>query len=224
MAANLPATRPAHTFWLWAVLGCIGLGTAFFALTPSVREGIDLAIAWAKQLMESHKVEGGAVFFLFSALSAMLAFASSAILVPPANLAWGQALTFLLLWGGWVTGAIATYWIGRLAFPLLPHSGFQEKLKKYQDYASRRMSFWMVLLFCIAIPSEIPGYLFGSLRYPFWKFLAAMATAEIGYALGAVIAGEGLLIDKPFFVLAVVGAFVLVALLAGWVLRATKKR
>lgn len=174
--------------------------------------------------MESHGVEGGAVFFLFSALSAMLAFASSAILVPPANLVWGHPVTFLLLWGGWVAGAIAAYWIGRVAFPLLPHSGFQEKLKKYQEYASRRMSFWMVLLFCIAIPSEIPSYLFGSLRYPFWKFLAAIATAESGYALGTVIAGEGLVIDKPFFTLTVIGLFVLVALLAGWVLRATNKR
>jgi len=224
MAANLPATRPAHTFWFWAVLGCIGLGTAFFALTPSGREGVDLAIEWAKQLMESHKVEGGAVFFLFSVLSAMLAFASSAILVPPANLAWGQPVTFLLLWGGWVAGAMAAYWIGRVAFPLLLHSGYQERLRKYQDYASRRMSFWMVLLFCIAIPSEIPSYLFGSLRYSFWKFLAAIATAETGYALGIVIAGEGLLIDEPFFVLAVIGLFILVALLAGRVLRAADKQ
>lgn len=196
---------------------------AYFALTPSVREGLEVAIDWAKQLMESHSVEGGAVFFLFSALSAMLAFASSTILVPPANLAWGQPVTFLLLWGGWVAGAIAAYWIGRLAFPLLLRSGYQEKLEKYQDYASRRMSFWMVLLFCLAIPSEIPSYLFGSLRYPFWKFLAAMATAELGYALGIVIVGEGLLIDKPFFVLAVVGLCVLVALLAGWVIRRANK-
>lgn len=215
--------RPAHTFRFWAVVGCIGLGAAFLFLTPSVGEGIDRAVAWAEQLMERHRLAGAAVFFVFSALSAMLAFASSAILVPPATLVWGQPVTLLLLWGGWVAGAIAAYGIGRLAFPLLRHSGYQEKLEKYQDYVSRRMSFWMVLLFCIAIPSEIPSYLFGSLRYPFWKFLAAMATAELGYALGIVIAGEGLLIDKPFFVLSVIGVAVAVALLAGWLLRANKK-
>jgi uncharacterized membrane protein YdjX (TVP38/TMEM64 family) len=223
MPADSPVMRPAHTFRFWAVVGCIGLGAAFLVLTPSVGEGIDRAIAWAEQQMERHRLAGAAVFFVFSALSAMLAFASSAILVPPATLVWGQPVTFLLLWGGWLVGAIAAYGIGRLAFPLLRHSGYQEKLEKYQDYVSRRMSFWMVLLFCIAIPSEIPSYLFGSLRYPFWKFLAAMATAEMGYALGIVIAGEGLLIDKPFFVLAVIAVAVAVALLAGWVLRANKK-
>jgi hypothetical protein len=29
---------------------------------------------------------------------------------------------------------------------------------------SKRMRFWTVVLFCIAVPSEIPGYLFGGLH------------------------------------------------------------
>ena len=49
-----------------------------------------------------------------------------------------------------------------------------DKLAKYRDYVSQRMKFWAVLLFCIAVPSEIPGYLFGSMHYPFRKFLAGV--------------------------------------------------
>lgn len=196
---------------------------AFLAFSPIAREGLDIAIDWAKTLMEGHRVAGAAVFFLFSALSAMLAFASSAILVAPANLVWGQPLTFLLLWGGWVAGAVVAYGIGRLAFPLLLRSGYQEKLKKYQDYASLRMGFWMVLLFCFAIPSEIPGYLFGSLHYPIGKFVAAIATAEAAYALGTVVAGETLLADTPFLFLAIFGLCVLIAVVAGRLLRAIQK-
>lgn len=169
--------------------------------------------------MERHSVAGALVFFLFSALSAMLSFASSTVLVPSATLAWGQALTFLLLWGGWVSGAMAAFGIGRLAYPLLRHAGYARRLRTYRHYASRHMKFWMLLLVCLAIPSEIPGYLFGSLQYPFLKFLAAITLAEGAYALGVVIAGERLLMDDPLPFLALIGLMVAGAALAGWLLR-----
>jgi len=81
-----------------------------------------------------------------------------------------------------------------------------------------------VLLFCIAIPSEVPGYLFGGVRYPFLKFLGAFAIAEAIYAFGLVVAGENLLAAKPFPLLATVGILIIIALGAGVVLRALKKR
>lgn len=223
MTTNPPAPRPVRSLRFWVVLGCAGLGLALVAFSPAVRESIEEAMGWAKGFMEEQGAAGALVFFLFSALSAMLAFASSVVLVPAASLAWGQPLAFLLLWGGWVAGAAVAFGIGRLAQPLLRHTGYEDKLEKYQDYASRRMRFWMVLLFCLAVPSEIPGYLFGSLRYPFLKFLAAIATAEAAYALGVVVAGESLLTDRPIPFLAVIGLLALVAVLAGWGLRATGK-
>jgi uncharacterized membrane protein YdjX (TVP38/TMEM64 family) len=135
---------------------------------------------------------GAAVFFLFAAISAMLAFTSSVVLVPPANLVWGKFITFLLLWGGWIAGAIAAFGIGNVARPLLVRLGYQETLDEYQQFVSKRMKFWTAFLFCIAVPSEVPGYLFGGLRYPFLKFLGAIAIAEAIYAFGIVIAGQNL--------------------------------
>ncbi|WP_232431431.1 TVP38/TMEM64 family protein [Cupriavidus sp. UYPR2.512] len=192
-------------------------------LSPPFKGFADQAIDWARATMEQHPGAGALVFFLFSAVSAMLAFASSVVLVPPATEVWGKPLTVVLLWGGWLLGAAAAFGIGRLAYPLLARSGYADKLAKYQDYVSQRMKFWAVLLFCIAVPSEIPGYLFGSMHYPFRKFLAAMAIAEAGYAFGIVVAGESLAIDRPLPFFIAVGILAVVAVLAGLVLRAVRK-
>jgi hypothetical protein len=73
--------------------------------------------------------------------------ASSAALVPSANLVWGKPVTFLLLWGGWVTGAAIAFGIGNLARPLLIRLGYEKVLKKYQQLLSKRMRIWLVLLF-----------------------------------------------------------------------------
>ena len=47
----------------------------------------------------------------------------------------------------------------------------------------------MVLL-QLALPSELPGYLFGLLRLRFTTYLAALALAEIPFAVGTVLVGE----------------------------------
>ncbi len=43
------------------------------------------------------------------------------------------------------------------------------------------------------MPSEIPGYVLGTLRYRFWLYLAALAIAELPYALGTVYLGASFL-------------------------------
>ena len=69
-------------------------------------------------------------------------------------------------------------------------------------------------------PSEIPGYVFGGLHYPFWKFVAAISIAEAIYALGVIIAGESLLEAKPGALATTIGIMVVVAVGAGMLLRA----
>lgn len=216
-------TKKGHALWPWIVLAAVVLLVALLH-TPFFNNFVVDVTDWAQGLMKTHPVLGGVVFFVFSALSAMLAFASSAVLVPPANLAWGKVVTFFLLWGGWTAGAMVAFGIGRLAFPFLIRLGYEEKLEKYRQFVSGRMKFWAVLLFCIAVPSEIPGYLFGAARYPFLKFLAAMAIAESIYALGIVVAGEGLLAAKPSLLLGALGVLIVIVVTAGVVLRMLKRR
>ncbi len=174
--------------------------------------------------MTSHPLLGALVFFLFSAFSAVIAFASSAVLVPSAIAAWGHFITFFLLWGGWMAGAAGAWGIGRLARPLLNRLGYEEKLDTYQKWVGKRMPFWGVLLFCIAVPSEVPGYLFGSVRYSFVKFFAAMGIAEGIYAVGVIVVGENLLTDKPLPLLLAIAAIVLLAAGGGWLLKIMRRK
>ncbi len=213
-----------HSLWFWVAL-VVGVAfVAFLIFSPTFKEWVETAAGWVEDVMTSHPVSGALVFFLFSAISAMIAFASSAVLVPSAIATWGHVITFVLLWGGWMAGAAAGWSIGRLARPLLNRLGYEEKLDKYQKWVGKSMPFWGALLFCIAIPSEVPGYLFGSVRYPFLKFFAAMGIAEAVYAIGVVAVGENLLTDKPIPLLLAITAIVLVAAGGGWLLNVMKRK
>ena len=213
-----------RALWFWIVLGAIVLLSTLLLYSATFKNFIDEATEWAKVFMNAHPISGAAVFFLFAAGSAMLAFTSSVVLVPAANLAWGKLITFLLLWAGWLAGAILAFGIGSVARPLLIRLGHKETLQKYQQFTSKRMKFWAVLLFCFAVPSEIPGYLFGGLHYPFLKFLAAIAIAESIYAFGIVIAGESLVAAKPFSLLAILAGLIIIGATARLLLHLLKKR
>jgi uncharacterized membrane protein YdjX (TVP38/TMEM64 family) len=223
MSKKSPANKRS-ALWFWIALGAIVLLLTLLLYSATFRNFVDEATDWAKAIMNAHPVMGAAVFFLFAGISAMFAFTSSVVLVPAANLVWGKLITFLLLWGGWIAGAITAFGIGNVARPLLVRLGYQETLDKYQHFVSKRMNFWTVLLFCLAVPSEVPGYLFGGLHYPFLKFLGAIAIVEAIYALGIVIAGQNLVADKPFSLLATVAILIVIGLAARLLLRNLKKR
>ena len=219
------ATRkPWRSVWFWLALVAALALAAFLFFSPTFKSWLEAVTEWAEGIMSAHPVGGVVVFFLLSAISAMLAFASSMLLVPPANEVWGKPVTFLLLWGGWTLGAIGAYFIGYFARPLLHRLVQRQTLEKYQELVSKRMKLWTATLLCLAVPSEIPGYVFGGLHYPFWKFVVAISIAEAIYALGVIIAGESLLEAKPGALATTIGILVIVAVGAGMLLRAQRKR
>jgi hypothetical protein len=96
----------------------------------------------------------------------MLAFFSSAALVPAALVAWVPLWTFLLLWLGWIVGGIVSYFAARyLGRPLLAFAGSSRSLARWEERISRRTPFRLALLFQLAVPSEVPGIVLG-LAYP----------------------------------------------------------
>lgn len=210
--------------WLWAIIAIAVIGFVFLITSPVLKGPMDAAIAWTEQRMDDNPALAAALFFLLSMLSATLNFTTSAILVPPANLAWGRTITFLLLWGGYIAGAVIAYGIGRLAHPLVVKLGYEKKLLEYKEFANTRMKFWTVLLICIAAQSELSGYLFGGLHYNFWKYMAAMTIVEALYAWLIVVAGNSLLQASPFMLLLSLAGFVAVALTAGYIVRKMKKK
>lgn len=196
----------------------------FLAFSAALKQRVDAAAVGSIRFATDFPVLGAATFVGFAALSTMLAFASSAVLIPPATAVWGKPGTFLLLWGGWTLGAAAAWSIGRSLTPLLFRLGYGRKLVRYWKMVSTEMAFWAVVAFCVAVPSEVPGYLFGSAHYRFWKFIAAVALAESIYAFVLVILGERLLVFKPSYVLIIGSAFLLVALIVIPVIRQRRDR
>jgi len=70
---------------------------------------------------------------------------------------------------------------------------YEEKIRGWEQELSTRTRFIHILLFQAAVPSEIPGYLLGILRYPFLHYMAALAITELPYAIATVYLGESFL-------------------------------
>jgi uncharacterized membrane protein YdjX (TVP38/TMEM64 family) len=192
------------------VVGLIALGRS----ETLHRELIGVLDA-AKAVMAAHPVGGAVLFLLLSALAAMLGFVSSAVLVPAAVYTWGPAFTMLMLWIGWTIGGLFAYTLA-FAFgrPILSWALGVKQLRRYQHFLSKRPTFLSVLLFQLALPSEIPGYLLGLARYPLFKYLAALMIAELPYAVGTVLLGQGFVErDTAMLVIVcVIGAVALIVL------------
>ena len=175
---------------LFLLLGMLALLFAATALDP-VHDRINQFLEWAKQVIRQHEALGLMLFVILSALSAVFFFLSTAVIIPVAVYAWGKPMTIFLLWGSWILGATLSYWIGR-------HPGRKltkwivkpRKVAQYEKKITARANFPLVLLFQVAVPSEIPGYVLGTLRYRFGKYLSARAIAEVPFAFAAVYLGD----------------------------------
>ena len=127
----------------------------------------------------------------------MVAFFSSAVLSPVAILAWGQGITLFLLWTGWFLGGVVSFCIGRFFGRSVVAAIVDErKIESWEKELGERTRFVHILLFQALVPSEIPGYLLGILRYRFGWYVMALAITELPYALATVYLGESFLEGK----------------------------
>jgi len=165
---------------------------ALLLSVDAVYETLHRALSAAEPLIAGHPYLGPFVFVLFAAASAVLAFFSSALLLPAAVYAWGSTVTFGLLWLGWLLGGICTYALGRgLRGSQHREREISRKFDFYVQSVRGELTFAFVLLLCLALPSELPGYICGYLRVRFRTYFAALALAELPYAVGAVLLGAG---------------------------------
>jgi uncharacterized membrane protein YdjX (TVP38/TMEM64 family) len=148
----------------------------------------------ADVVVRQQPIWGPVVFVLLAALSAMLAFVSSVVLVPAAIRIWGPELCFLLLWTGWFLGALAAYAVGRYAGrPLVERLVRPGALRRYEAWTRSGLSLVPILILQLAVPSDLAGYVFGLVRCRLSIFIPAVALAEIPYALGSVYLGTSFL-------------------------------
>lgn len=177
----------------------VGLGAALalLLLVASSDRAHALAtslVQWGADLIVAHPVAGVVVFLVVSGASAMLAFFSSVPLVPVAVAAWGEWPTVLLLWSAWWLGGVTSYGLGRgLGERVAGLVVSPATLERYGRVLRRRAGFGTVLVFQAALPSEVPGYVLGTLGYRFAPYALALALAELPYAIGGVFLTEGFL-------------------------------
>lgn len=169
-----------------------------------------------EEILSVYPVLSGVLFVILSAFAVFFFFFSSVIFLPSAILAWGEGVTFVLLWAGWVLGGMFTYGIGRwLGKSAIYHFVEREKFDRYTGFVRSDLPFWLVGLFTITVPAEVPGYLFGMARYTWWKFLAAITLAELPFVILAVYAGDTFLEGKYFMlIIAVVLVLIIAAMLS----------
>lgn len=178
----------------------VALLVAFVAIVLAVTTSDALhqafvdVLAIAERLMRAYPRAGMLAFVGLASLSAMLSFFSSSALVPVGVYVWGAQRTMLMLWVGGVLGGTAGYWMARtlgrrIVKRLVPEAPF----RRYETFFRTRAQWRTVLLFRLALQSELPSYVLGVLRYPFRRYLPMMLLGEIPFVFFAVYLGVTLL-------------------------------
>ncbi len=167
-------------------------------------------VEFLKTQAEARPITSVAVFVLFAAVSAMFSPFSSVPLIPPAILIWGDTATLLLVLIGWLCGGILTYLAGFYGInPVLKKFvDLDGKIRFYQDKLSRRAELWLVMLFRLAMPAEVPGYVLGIVRYNFGWYFFATLVSELVFAFATVYGSEAIL-EKRLGLLLVLAIFML---------------
>jgi uncharacterized membrane protein YdjX (TVP38/TMEM64 family) len=222
-SAQGPATGRAPSFRLRAlVLLVLVAGLLVLAWSDPVHSAVLQVFEEAKQIIEEHPLVGALVFTVLSALAAMLAFFSSAVLVPAAVYAWGPVVCAALLWTGWMLGGVLSYGLAyHFGEPVMRWLAPGKSIEKYLVKIRDHVTFGFILLFQLALPSEIPGLVLGLARFPIRRYLMALAVAELPYAVGTTLLGASF-VSRQFGLLLALGVLaVLSATLLG---RALRKR
>jgi uncharacterized membrane protein YdjX (TVP38/TMEM64 family) len=176
------------------IVGTLILVVGLFTASDTLRDRTEETITWIEAIIAQAPVLGMALFVLLAMISAMVAFFSSAVFAPVAIYAWGKAATFSLLWLGWLLGGILSFCVGRfLGRSVAGMIIDEEKIAGWEHELGSKSRFIHILAFQAVVPSEVPGYVLGILRFRFSWYLAALAITELPYAAATVYLGESFL-------------------------------
>jgi uncharacterized membrane protein YdjX (TVP38/TMEM64 family) len=189
------------------------LAVVIVMLTASaaLHDKLVILLQRSQEVLGGHPVGGPIAFVLLAAASALLAFFSSAPIVPAGVVTWGMGTTALLLASGWFLGGLVAYslarWVGRPVVSRLTKPG---RLAAWERRMGRHTPFGVVFLFQLALPSEVPGYVLGLVRYPLHRYAAALLLVEAPFAIITVWIGEEFLARRVVPILAVLAGVALV--------------
>lgn len=202
------------------MLALLCAALAAIAASESLHAALLEVLAASKEIINEHSAAGAALFVLLAAVSAMFAFVSVAVLAPAAVYAWGEPLSMLLLWGGWIIGGAAAYALARFfGRRVVEWASAGAALHRLEKHVRPDAPFGFVLLFQLALPSEIPGYVLGLVRYRFPKYVAALALGELPYAVATIYIGSSFVEAQSALMLALGVALAALSVGAFYVLR-----
>jgi uncharacterized membrane protein YdjX (TVP38/TMEM64 family) len=208
-----------HARRLVAIAALVAVVTVLVLLDP-VHQALVSVLSTAQRLAAGQPVAAASLVVLFAALAAMIAFVSSWIVLPFAVFTWGTVPALALLWVGWLLGGAGSYALGRfVGRPAVGWITSPQVLERYERRISNRSTFGLVLLLQLGLPSEIPGYLLGLVRYPFLWYLLALGIAELVHGIPAVFLGSGLVERQLGLVVAVAVGLAALTLTAAWAVR-----
>lgn len=177
-----------------AVLLLLTILLATLALSDALHAALMQVLSAGEVIVARHPVLGAALFVMFTAVSAMLAFVSAAVLLPVAVFTWGEATSILLLWCGWALGGACSYAVGRyLGREVVKWLTAEALLRRLEQRLGPSTPLGLVFLFQVALPSEIPGYVLGLVRYGFFRYMIVLALVELVYAAAMVELGASFL-------------------------------
>ena len=185
--------RPALTLGRLALVLAVGIALLVTVSSDGIHAFLLGQVTAVGEKVSTHPVWGAVVFVLLSAVSAMFAFFSTGVIVPVALVTWGQMGTLFLLWIGWILGGVCAYTLSRLLGRRVVTALTSGDALAYGDRVSAKAPFRLILLFQLGVPSEIPGYVLGLLRYPFLTYVTALSLAELPYAVATVYLGDSFL-------------------------------
>ncbi len=214
-----------HATWRRAaLLALVTLALAGLASSESMHAALIEVLAASDAVIAGHPVLGATLFVAFAAVSAMLAFVSVAVVLPVAVFTWGEPLSILLLWIGWTLGGACSYGVGRyLGRAAVKWLTAETLLQRLERHIGTRTPFGLVLLFQLALPSEIPGYVLGLVRYSFPGYLLACGMVELVYSVVIVHLGASFVERRAGSVLATGTAVVVVSVAAFYLWRRKTK-
>jgi uncharacterized membrane protein YdjX (TVP38/TMEM64 family) len=226
MTTTPEASPPFQHSVLWRRAALLLLLTALLAalaLSDALHGALIEVLGAGETIVARHPVLGAVLFVAFTAASAMLAFVSAAILLPVAVLTWGEATSILLLWCGWSLGGACSYAVGRfLGREVVKWLTAEALLQRLEQRLGPSTPLGLVALFQLALPSEIPGYVLGLVRYSFARYMIVLAIVELAYATAMVELGASFLERRTGTIIAVGTAITLLSVSAfSWLRKKT---
>lgn len=205
---------PMRRHALLAVL--ITAAVAVLWLSAALQVAFLEALQFGKGFIDEHPLASRLAFVALAAFSAMLVLFSSVALVPVAVYAWGQGETVLLLMAGWFIGGNLAYaagrWFGRRVTEYFVAA---RTLDRHGHLFAAEMNVAEVTVIKLALPSEMPSFALGIVRYPLRKLVVVLLASELPFALWAVYLSAALIGDRrASFLLALLVGFAAVAVIA----------